>query len=141
MYICPPHLYIVVTLPLEIQKYHFQQYYLQRIYERIIFSGIIKVDVFGILQKRRASSGCYTVKWHEIRRTSLAAKCKPLLIACQKLLNLVRACEQKKRKNDTRVYFGPLCTRIHIYLLLWRNKFLCGLITVIACVAMLLRRL
>ena len=27
MYICPPHLYSVATLPWEIQKSHFQQYY------------------------------------------------------------------------------------------------------------------
>ena len=27
LYICPPHLYTVATLPWEIQKSHFQQYY------------------------------------------------------------------------------------------------------------------
>ena len=27
LYICPPYLYTVVTLPWEIQKSHFQQYY------------------------------------------------------------------------------------------------------------------
>ena len=27
VYICPPHLYTVATLPWKIQKSHFQQYY------------------------------------------------------------------------------------------------------------------